>query len=112
MVWEEIGGTVPNQEKLKKHILNEAHESFFSIDPRSNKMYQDVRKRFRWKGLKQDIACFVVECDTCCGVKAEHLKQAGTLHPLPIPAWKWKIYLWISLPACHGHRVYTTLFGL
>lgn len=54
-----------NQEKLKKQILNEAHESLFSIHLISNKMYRDVRKRFLWKGLKQDIARFVAECDVC-----------------------------------------------
>lgn len=81
---------VPNQEKLKRQILNEAHESLFSIHPGSNKMYQDVRKSFLWKGLKQDIARFVAECDVCCRVKAEHLKPAGTLQPLPILAWKWE----------------------
>ena len=43
---------VPNQENPKKQILNEAHESLFSIHPRSNKMFRDVRKRFWWKGLK------------------------------------------------------------
>lgn len=81
---------VSNQEKLKRQILNEAHESLFSIHPGSNKMYRDVRKRFLWKGLKQDIARFVAECDVCCRVKAEHLKPAGTLQPLPILAWKWE----------------------
>ena len=53
-------------------------------------MYRDVRKRFWWKGLKQDIARFVAECDVCCRVKAEHLKLDGTIQPLPIPAWKWE----------------------
>ena len=43
---------VPNQKHLKKQILDEAHESLFSIHPGSNKMYRDVRKRFWWKGLK------------------------------------------------------------
>lgn len=81
---------MPNQDKLKKQILNEAYESLFSIYPRSNKMYQDVRKRFWWKGLKQDIAIFIAECDTCCRVKVEHLKMASTLQPLPILAWKWE----------------------
>ena len=37
---------VPNQEKLRKQILNEAHELLFSIHPGSNKMYGDVRKSF------------------------------------------------------------------
>ena len=81
---------VPNQEHLKKQILNEAHESLFSIHPRSNKMYRYVRKRFWWKGLKHDIARFVAECDVCCRVKAEHLKLAETFQHLSIPAWKWE----------------------
>ena len=89
-LWFEKMLVVPNQGDLKKQILNEAHESLFSIHPRSNKMFRDVRKRFWWKGLKHDIARFVAECDVCCRVKAEHLKPVGTLQPLPIPAWKWE----------------------
>ena len=53
-------------------------------------MFRDVRKRFWWKGLKHDIARFVAECDVYCRVKAEHLKPAKTLQPLPLPAWKWE----------------------
>jgi len=39
--------------------------------------------------MKREIARYVAECDTCRRVKAEHLKPAGTLQPLPIPIWKW-----------------------
>jgi hypothetical protein len=102
---------VPNQKHLKEQILNEAHESLFFIHPRSNKMYRDVRKRFWWKGLKQDIARFVAECDVCCRVKAEHLKPIRTLQPLPIPGWKWEgITMDLSLD-CWRHRVDMIPFG-
>ena len=40
--------------------------------------------------MKQDIARFVAECDVCCRVKADTLKPARTLQPLPILAWKWE----------------------
>jgi len=40
--------------------------------------------------MKREIASYVVECDVCQRVKAEHLKPAGTLQPLPIPSWKWE----------------------
>ena len=32
----------------------------------------------------------MAECDVCQRVKAEHLKPAGTLQPLPIPSWNWE----------------------
>jgi len=39
--------------------------------------------------MKIEIARYVAQCDTCRKVKAIHLKSAGELQPLPIPAWKW-----------------------
>ena len=39
--------------------------------------------------MKKDIAEYVVVCDVCQRVKAEHHKPAGLLQPLPIPEWKW-----------------------
>ena len=40
--------------------------------------------------MKREIVSYVAECDVCQRVKAEHLKPAGTLQPLPIPSWKWE----------------------
>jgi hypothetical protein len=40
--------------------------------------------------MKREVAQYVAECDTCQRVKAEHLKPARTLQPLPIPSWKWE----------------------
>jgi len=52
-------------------------------------MYQDIRPRYWWSHMKQDIARYVAECDVCRHVKAEHQRHAGTLQPLAIPEWKW-----------------------
>ena len=52
-------------------------------------MYRDLRQRFWWSGMKQDIARFVAECDVCRRVKAEHQRPAGLLQPPKIPEWKW-----------------------
>ena len=81
---------VPKNFELRKKILDEAHESQFSIHPSSNKMYQDLKQKFWWTRMKREIARYVAECDVYQRVKAEHLKQAGTLQPLPIPSWKWE----------------------
>jgi len=40
--------------------------------------------------MKQDITKYVVECDTCGRVKADHMRTPGFLQPLPIPVWKWE----------------------
>jgi hypothetical protein len=53
-------------------------------------MYQDLKKKFWWTRMKQEIAKYVVECDTCHRVKVEHLRTAGNLQPLSVPEWKWE----------------------
>jgi ribonuclease HI len=79
---------VPKDHNLRCLILDEAHNSQFSIHPGSTKMFQDLKQRFWWTRMKREIARYVAECDVCQRVKAVHLKPAGTLQPLPIPSWK------------------------
>ena len=81
---------VPKDHNLRRIILDEAHSSQFFIHPSSTKMYQDLKQRFWWTRMKREIARYVSECDVCQKVKAEHLKPASTLQPLPIPSWKWE----------------------
>jgi hypothetical protein len=81
---------VPKNPELRKKILDEAHLSKFSMHPGSNKMYHDLRSLYWWTRMRQEIAKYISECDTCQRVKASHLKAAGTLQPLPIPSWKWE----------------------
>ena len=40
--------------------------------------------------MKKEIAAYVARCDTCCRVKAIHMKLAGLLQPLSILVWKWE----------------------
>jgi hypothetical protein len=75
----------PNREL----ILKEAHETAYSIHPGSEKMYQDLKKKFWWYGMKREIAEHVDMCDSCRRIKAEHQRPAGLLQPLQIPQWKW-----------------------
>jgi hypothetical protein len=51
-------------------------------------MYQDLKQKYWWYGLKRDVAAHVVVCDVCQRVKAEHQRPAGLLHPLKILEWK------------------------
>jgi hypothetical protein len=81
---------VPDDVQLRRHLLDEAHRSRYTVHPGATKMYKDLRRNFWWKRMKVDVADFVSKCFTCQQVKAEHMKPAGLLRPLPIPDWKWE----------------------
>jgi hypothetical protein len=74
--------------ELHHKIMDETHCSWYSIHPRTNKMYQDLKKNFWWTRIKREIENCVSECDTCQRVKTNHLRPAGNLQPLSIPEWK------------------------
>ena len=53
--------------------------------------------------MKKEIAAYVARCDTCCRVKAVHMK-AGLLQPLSILGWKWEeisMDFIVGLPTTH-----------
>jgi hypothetical protein len=76
---------VPDIKSIRELILKEAHETAYSIHPGSEKMYQDLKKRFWWYGMKREVAEYVVVCDSCQRIKAEHQRPTGLLQPLQIP---------------------------
>ena len=90
IVWFKNRICVPEDSKLRENILKEAHDSDYSIHPGSTKMYQDLKQKYWWNGLKRDVATHVALCDVCQRVKAEHQRPAGLLQPLQIPEWKWE----------------------
>ncbi|WVZ73569.1 LOW QUALITY PROTEIN: hypothetical protein U9M48_021858, partial [Paspalum notatum var. saurae] len=90
VLWFKNRLVVPKDMELRKKILDEAHTSMFTMHPGSNKMYQDLKQKFLWTRMKREIAKYVSECDVCQRVKDDHLKPAGTLQPLAVPAWKWE----------------------
>ncbi|WVZ52931.1 LOW QUALITY PROTEIN: hypothetical protein U9M48_003930 [Paspalum notatum var. saurae] len=90
VLWFKNRLVVPKDMELRKKILDEAHTSLFTMHPGSNKMYQDLKQKFWWTRMKREIAKYVSECDVCQRVKADHLKPAGMLQALAVPAWKWE----------------------
>lgn len=89
VIWLHEKLVVPDQPELKKLILSEAHESRYSIHPGTTKMYQDLRNRLWWPSMRREIAEYVVLCDVCQRVKAEHQQLAELLQPLKVPEWRW-----------------------
>ncbi|KAK8538781.1 hypothetical protein V6N12_034489 [Hibiscus sabdariffa] len=81
---------VPNDEVLRKEMLDEAHQSSFSIHPGSVKMYKDLKPLYWWPGMKTAITDYVSRCLTCPKVKVEHQAPTILLQPLKFPQWKWE----------------------
>ncbi|CAL2256384.1 unnamed protein product [Prunus armeniaca] len=81
---------VPNDQALKREILEEAHSSAFAMHPGSTKMYHTLREHYGWPFMKKEIAEYVNKCLICQQMKAERQKPSGLLQPLPIPEWKWE----------------------
>jgi hypothetical protein len=56
VIWFKDRLCVPNVQSIRELILKEAHETAYSIHPGSEKMYQDLKKKFWWYGMKREIA--------------------------------------------------------
>jgi hypothetical protein len=65
VIWFKDRLCVSIVQSIRELILKEAHESAYSIHPRSEKMYQDLKKKFWWYGMKREIAEHVAICDSC-----------------------------------------------
>ncbi|GKE22751.1 putative reverse transcriptase domain-containing protein [Tanacetum coccineum] len=81
---------VPLKGDVRTLIMDEARKSKYSVHPRADKMYYDLRDRYWWSGMKKDIAVYVSKCLTCLKVKAEHQRPSGLLQQPEIPEWKWE----------------------
>ena len=84
IVWFKNRICVPDIDSLRETILKEAHDSDYFIHHGSTKMYQDLKQKYWWYGLKRDVAAHVAMCDVCQRVKAEIQRPARLLHPLKI----------------------------
>ena len=79
---------VADDKDLKKKLLFKVHNTVYTMHLGGNKMYQDLKQHYWWKGMKRDVTEYVSKCLTYQQVKAEHQVPTGLLNPLPIPQWK------------------------
>ena len=80
---------VSNVHDLKRRLMYESHNTVFTMHPGSNKMYQDLKQYYWWRGMKREVTEYVSKCLMCQQVKAEHQVPSGLLNPIPVPQWKW-----------------------
>lgn len=71
--------------ELHQVILNEAHNSPYSMHSDSNKMHHDLYELYWWPSLKRAITEFVAKYLIFQKVKAEYQFPSGLLQPFKIP---------------------------
>ncbi|GKB84826.1 putative reverse transcriptase domain-containing protein [Tanacetum coccineum] len=57
----------------------------------ADKMYYNLRDRYWWPGIKNDITVYVSRCLTYLKVKDEHQRPSGLLQQPEIPETKWEV---------------------
>jgi len=58
-LWYENRICVPQDETLRRLILDEAHRSAYSSHLRSTKMYMDLKLKYWWNGMKLYVVDYV-----------------------------------------------------
>jgi hypothetical protein len=47
---------IPNDAELRRDILDEIHQTLYTVHPSNNKIYQDLKKKFWWCGMECNVA--------------------------------------------------------
>ncbi|KAJ9556371.1 hypothetical protein OSB04_010985 [Centaurea solstitialis] len=80
----------PKDDHLRTSIMDEAHQTKYSVHPGADKKYKGLKEHYWWLGMKKDIALYVSKCMTRARDKAEDQKPYGLLQQPEIPEWKWE----------------------
>jgi hypothetical protein len=70
-LWHKKCLCVPEVKEFRELILRKDHDSAYSIHPGSTKMYQDLKSKYWWYGMKRVVVEYVALCNNYERVKAE-----------------------------------------
>ncbi|KAK1607748.1 hypothetical protein QYE76_031421 [Lolium multiflorum] len=85
---------VPSDSELMQVILKEAHDTLYSIHPRGTKMYQDLKEKFWWHGMKREIGSYIAkkrtpdEAEELLAKISKNHDDWSTPEPTPTPILK------------------------
>ena len=81
---------LPDDRKLRTRILEECHDAPTGGHLGKDKTIEQVKRRFYWPRMDDEIQQYVTGCDACQRNKPSHQAKIGLLQPLPIPDRPWQ----------------------
>ena len=90
---------IPNDVALKTRILQECHDAPLSGHLGKDKTIEQVKRRFYWPSMDEEILQYVRSCDSCQRNKPSQQLPMGLLQSLPIPDRPWQ---WVTLDLITG----------
>jgi hypothetical protein len=81
---------VPNDPSLRTRLLHECHDTPTSGHLGKDKTIDQVKRRFYWPRMDDEIHKYVTSCDSCQRNKPSNQAKIGLLQPLPIPDRPWQ----------------------
>lgn len=81
---------VPADSALRTRLLHECHDVPTAGHLGKDKTLEQVKRRFYWPGMDNDVLQYVRTCDACQRNKPSQQVTAGLLQPLPIPDHPWQ----------------------
>jgi hypothetical protein len=68
-----------HESTFKTRVLQACHDSQLARHQGFVKTYRQIRERFAWKGMKEDLMRHIKECSTCQQNNNQHTHPAGLL---------------------------------
>ena len=81
---------LPNDAALRTRIIHECHDAPTGGHLGKDKTIDQVKRRFYWLRMDEEIQQYVVTCDLCQRNKPSQRPKIGLLQPLPIPDRPWQ----------------------
>ncbi|GJW75407.1 putative reverse transcriptase domain-containing protein [Tanacetum coccineum] len=99
---------IPCRGNLRELIMHESHKSKYSVHPRSDKMYQDLKKLYWWPNMKAEIATY--ETYSMEKLTRQYLKEVVSRHGVPVSIIsdqdsKFTSHFWKSLNEALGTQL-------
>ncbi|KAH0613403.1 uncharacterized protein H6S33_005289 [Morchella sextelata] len=81
---------VPDYDPLKLRILQLNHDAAFAGHPGCDKTFELISREYYWPLIRNYIARYLRNCDTCQRSKSNTHGKLGVLRSLPIPEQPWQ----------------------